>query len=512
MLTKITTLTARTEQLETWQKIALSVMICSLSAMLMIPLIAHLDLANIVMLFLLVVLFVSVTMGRVGAIVAAIMCVLLFDLLFVPPRFSLRVENSQYLVTFAVMLITGLISGQMSAGLKDKERLALQREVRTRALYATASKLAGTIQVSQVKEICEVFFREELGVSAAILIASDGEIDFEHPMNQVSFPIERYLALNVVRSGNTINNEAMLNTSCASIYVPLKASAAIRGVLALSQFGRPEQLNAEDLSLAQTLGAVLAITIERLHYVEVANQAELDRISESLRATILSALSHDLKTPLTVIMGLSESLSNNTNSMAEPTLSVSRDIYNNALRLKTMVNNLLDIVRLEQGRMALGLEWHSLEEVVGAGIQYLGQSLTNHHSVRVRIAPDFPLVEMDAILMERVFSNLLENAAKFSPSGSLIEIDASIHENTAHITVSDQGPGFLPADRDTAFERYNRGALAHMQEGLGMGLSICQMIIKAHGGDIALLNRPEGGACVKVILKLGNAPFVPQEL
>ncbi len=508
---RITTVLARTEQLSTWQKTAWSVMVCSLSAMLMDPLIGHLDLANIVMLFLLVVLFVSVTLGRAGAIAAAVVSVLLFDVLFVPPRFSLTVENSQYLVTFAVMLITGLISGQMSAGLKDKERQALQREVRTRALYDTASQLAGAIAVSQVKEICENFFREELNVSAAILIAQDGWIDFEHPFHQAPFPLERHLAQNAIRSGKTIHNEAMTSTRYASIYVPLKASAAVRGVLALSQHGRLVPLSADDLSLAQTLGAVLAITIERLHYVEVANQADLERVSERLRATILSALSHDLKTPLTVIMGLAESLSRGGGALAEPALSVSRDIYTNALRLKTMVINLLDIVRLEQGRMALGLEWHSLEEVVGAGIQYLGQSLTDNHTVRVHIPPNFPLVEMDAILMERVFSNLLENAAKFSPPGSLIEIEASIQDGEAKMTVSDQGPGFLPADVDTVFERYNRGALAHMQDGLGMGLSICQMIIKAHGGDITLQNRPEGGASVQVALKLGNAPQVPQE-
>ena len=511
MFNKITTLSALTERLNTWQKIALSALICSLSAALMDPLIGHLDLANIVMLFLLVVLFVSVTLGRVGAIVAAVVSVLLFDVLFVPPRFSLTVENSQYLVTFAVMLITGLISGQMSAGLKDKERQSLQREVRTRALYETASKLAGAIAVSQVKEICENFFRDELRVSAAILIANDGLIDFELSLNQAPFPLERHMAQNAIRSGKTINNEAMATTRYASIYVPLKASAAIRGVLALSLHDRSAQLSADDLSLAETLGAVLAITIERLHYVEVANQADLDRVSERLRSTILSALSHDLKTPLTVIMGLAESLSRGVTALAEPVLTVSRDIYANALRLKTMVINLLDIVRLEQGRMALGLEWHSLEEVVGAGIQYLGQSLADNHTVRVCIAPDFPLLEMDAILMERVFSNLLENAAKFSPPGSVIDIDASINEGHAHITISDHGPGFLPVDRETAFERYNRGALAHMQEGLGMGLSICQMIIKAHGGDITLQNRPEGGASVQVALKLGNAPQVPQE-
>ena len=511
MLTRITALSKHTERLRTWQKIALAVMVCSLSAALMDPLIGHLDLASIVMLFLLVVLFVSVTLGRVGAIVAAVVSVLLFDVLFVPPRFSLSVENSQYLVTFAVMLITGLISGQLSAGLKDKERQAHQREIRTRALYDTASKLAGAIALSQVREIGEHFFRDELGLSAAILLANDGVIDFDLPFNQAPIPLERHLVQNAILSGKTIHNAAMASTRYASTYVPLTASAAVRGVLALSQFERSTPLHADDLSLAHALGAVLAITIERLHYVEVASQAELDRVSERLRATILSALSHDLKTPLTVIMGLAESLSRGAAAHPEPVLTVSRDIYANALRLKTMVINLLDIVRLEQGRMALGLEWHSLEEVVGAGIQYLGQSLAASHTVRVRIAPDFPLLEMDAILMERVFSNLLENAAKFSPSGSVIEIEASLQDGTAQIDVSDQGPGFLPCDMDTVFERYNRGALAHMQEGLGMGLSICQMIIKAHGGDISLHNRPEGGACVQVVLKLGNAPQVPQE-
>lgn len=511
MIDTITNLSVRAERLSTWQKIAVSMLVCSLSAALMDPFIGHLDLANIVMVFLLVVLFISVTLGRVGAMVAAVVSVLFFDVLFVPPRFSLAVENAQYLVTFAVMLITGLISGQMAVGLKNKERQALQREVRTRALYDTARKLAGAIALSQVKEICQTFFEEELGVSAAVLIAYDGPIDFEAPHNAASFPLERHLAQNAIRSGKTIHNEAMANTRYASIYVPLKASAATRGVLALSQFERATHLTADDLSLAQALGALLAITIERLHYVEVASQAELDRVAERLRATILSALSHDLKTPLTVIMGLAESLSRGDTVVAEPALGVARDIYANAVRLKAMVNNLLDIVRLEQGRMALRLEWHSLEEVVGAGIQYLGKSLAGH-TVRVHIPPDFPLVEMDAILMERVFSNLLENAAKFAPPGSLIEIEASVHQGEVHICICDQGPGFLPAGRDAAFERYNRGALAHVQEGLGLGLSICQMIIKAHGGDISLHNRAEGGARVHVVLQRGEAPQVPQEL
>jgi two-component system sensor histidine kinase KdpD len=318
------------------------------------------------------------------------------------------------------------------------------------------------------------------------------------------------LVQNAIRASKTIHNDAIANTRYASVYVPLQASAAVRGVLVLSQFQRASHLNADDLSLAKALGAVLAITLERLLYVEVASQAELDGVSERLRATILSALSHDLRTPLTVIMGLAESLSLGDVPLSEPALSASRDIYSSAVRLKVMVNNLLDIVRLDHGRIALSLEWNSLEEVLGGSIQYLGQSLAGH-KVRVDIAPDVPLVEMDAILMERVFSNLLENAAKFSPPGSTIDVQAHRFDASVRIQVRDQGPGFSGQDGEQVAGRFNRGALANMQDGLGLGLSICQMIVKAHGGSLRLHNGPAGGACATVALQLGDAPQVPEE-
>lgn len=510
MLNTITRLSASAEQLSTLQKLTVTVAACCASAALMTPLIGHLDLANIVMVFLLVVLFVSATMGSTCAIVAAVLSVVFYDVFFVPPRFSLVVDEAQYLVTFAVMLTVGLITGQMAGGLKDKEQMALQKEARTRALYDVARELAGAIGQVQVHAICQAFFAKELGLSAWILIAQDGDVDFEAAHNQSPFPVERHLVQNAVRGGKTIQNEAIANTRYASVYIPLQASAAVRGVLVLSQFQRAGTLGSDDLSLAQALGAVLAITIERLHYVEVAKQAELDGVSERLRATILSALSHDLRTPLTVIMGLAESLSLSDVPLAEPALSASRDIYTSAVRLKAMVNNLLDIVRLEQGRIALSLEWHSIEEVVGASIQYLGQSL-GRHRVRVAIEADLPLVEMDAILMERVFSNLLENAAKFSPADSVIRVEAFRRQGAVHIQLSDQGRGFSGLERDPGASPSMGGALAHLQDGLGLGLSICHMIITAHGGSISLGNDPQGGATVELVLNLGDAPQVPEE-
>ncbi len=510
MLNLITTLSAKAERLSIWQKLAVSVGACCLSAAFMTPLIGHFDLANIVMVFLLVVLFVSATMGSTCAIVAAVLSVIFFDVFFVPPRFSFAVEEAQYLVTFAVMLIAGLITAQMAGGLKDKERLALQKEARTRALYGIARELAGAIAPVQVNAICEAFFAQELGVAAWILIAQDGQVDYEASHNQSPVPVERHLVQNAIRANKTIHNDAIANTRYASVYVPLQASAAVRGVLVLSQFQRASHLNADDLSLAQALGAVLAITLERLHYVEVASQAELDGVSERLRATILSALSHDLRTPLTVIMGLAESLSLGEVPLSEPALSASRDIYASAVRLKVMVNNLLDMVRLDHGRIALSLEWNSLEEVLGGSIQYLGHSLAGHQ-VRVDIASDLPLVEMDAILMERVFSNLLENAAKFSPPGSTIDVEARRCDAFVQIQVRDQGPGFSGQDGEQVAGRFNPGAVANMQDGLGLGLSICQMIVKAHGGSLVLHNHPSGGACVTVDLQLGDAPKVPEE-
>ena len=510
MLNTITKLSARADRLSIWQKLAVSVVACCASAALMTPLIGHLDLANIVMVFLLVVLFVSATMGSTCAIVAAVLSVIFFDVFFVPPRFSFAVEEAQYLVTFAVMLIAGVITGQMAGGLKDKERSALQKEARTRALYDIARELAGAMSHAQVNAICEAFFAKELGAAAWILLAQDGVIDFDAPHNQSPVPVERHWVHNAIRTGKTIHNDALANTRYASVYVPLQASAAVRGVLVLSQSQRPGFLGADDLSLAEALGSVLAITLERLHYVEVAKQAELDGVSERLRATILSALSHDLRTPLTVIMGLAESLNLGDVPLSEPALSASRDIYASALRLKVMVNNLLDIVRLENGRLALSLEWHSVEEVLGASIQYLGQSLTAH-SVRVDIPRDFPLVEMDAVLMERVFSNLLENAAKFSPPGSTIQVEARRYGSAVCVDVRDQGPGFAALDGDFVASRFKRDALSHMQDGLGLGLSICQMILQAHGGSMASHNHQNGGACVTVTLKLGDAPGVPEE-
>lgn len=510
MLNTITRFSAVTERLASWQKLALTVAACCASAALMTPLIGHMDLANIVMVFLLVVLFVAATMGSTCAIAAAVLSVVFYDVFFVPPRFSLVVDEAQYLVTFAVMLTVGLITGQMAGGLKDKERLALHKEARTRALYGVARELAGVVGHTQVQEICEAFFTKELGVSTWILTAQDGTVDFDAAHQQPPFAVEPSEVQKAICSGTTIHSSSSAKTRHGPIYIPLQASAAVRGVLVISQSARPEPLGPDDLSLAQALGAVLAITLERLHYVAVAKQAELDGVSERLRATILSALSHDLRTPLTVIMGLAESLNLGDVPLAEPALSASRDIYASAVRLKTMVNNLLDIVRLEQGRIAVSLEWHSIEEVLGASIAYLGQSLAGH-TVRVAIADDLPLVEMDAILMERVFSNLLENAAKFSPPKSVIGIEAFRREGAVHILLRDQGPGFSGHQQNSGVQRYDRGDLAPVQEGLGLGLSICHMIIAAHGGRMSLGNGPQGGAVVTLVLNLGDAPQVPQE-
>jgi two-component system sensor histidine kinase KdpD len=251
--------------------------------------------------------------------------------------------------------------------------------------------------------------------------------------------------------------------------------------------------------------------MERLHFVEVAQSAQLRASAEGLRSSILSALSHDVRTPLTALYGLADSL-----LLARPPLPAAAQetaaaIRDQALRLNGMVANLLDMVRLQAGEVNLRKEWQPIEEVIGASIKLLGSALADH-PVTVTLEPALPLLSLDAVLLERVLSNLLENAAKYSPSGSEIRIEARALDQVVEVSVADRGPGF-PAHRlDRVFELFERGVPAESTvPGVGIGLAICRAIVDAHGGEIRASNLPGGGGRVAFTLPRGAPPPVEAE-
>ncbi|MBT9522250.1 MAG: two-component system sensor histidine kinase KdbD, partial [Dechloromonas sp.] len=231
---------------------------------------------------------------------------------------------------------------------------------------------------------------------------------------------------------------------------------------------------------------------------------------ERLRSSILSALSHDLRTPLTALVGLADSLFLIKPALPDTALETAQSMHEQAARLANLVGNLLDMARLNAGEINLRREWQPLEEVIGASIKLIESALVAH-PVKVSLPPDLPLLEFDAVLLERVFCNLLENAAKYAPPNTNLEITAQPAGEFVEVAISDRGPGFAETDNDRLFDMFVRGDSVAGKPGTGLGLAICRAIIEVHGGTIRATNRPEGGACVSFTLPRGTPPILEEE-
>lgn len=497
------------ERSQVVSRMALTVVACALTTLVATPLLDYLDLANIVMLFLLTVLLIAVKLGRNEAILASVLSVALFDIFFVPPRFSLAVSDIQYLVTFAVMLATALITTHLATGFKQRAQEAHLREQQTQALYQFARQLAGTLTVAQVAEISRDFAKAQFNADSAVLLP-----DADHHLNDAdqSCPlrVEKHLAQVALESGQMIRNNEMSSLGYASLYLPLRASMRIRGVLAVAYLDDAHEISSETSSLFEALASLIAVALERLHYVEVAQSTEVKMLTERLRSSILSAISHDLRTPLTALVGLADSLFLIKPALPATALETAQALHEQAARLAGLVGNLLDMARLNAGEVKLRREWQLIEEVIGASIKLLGSALDDH-PVKVRLADDLPLLEFDAVLVERVLCNLLENAAKYSPKGCCIELSAEQVDDCVEVVVSDQGSGFPEQRRGDLFKMFVRGEAESGVPGTGLGLAICKAIIDAHGGRISAGNRPEGGGCIRFTLPKGNPPVVEEE-
>jgi two-component system sensor histidine kinase KdpD len=468
------------------------------------PLTLRFDRANIVALFLLTVVVVAWRFGRGPAALAAFLSVAAFDFFFVPPRFSFAVSDVQYVLTFAVMLAVGLIVGQLTAGLRFQARVASHREERAGSLYEIARDLSGAVQIEQVVKISDESIERTFRASAALLLPDErGKLRSTPSGSPSPLTVDIGIAQWAFDKGQPAGFGTDTLPGSEVLYVPLRAPVRARGVLAVRANNRRLLHIPEQRQLLDTFAALIAIALERVHYVGVAQDALVRMESERLRNSLLAALSHDLRTPLTVLVGLAESLTLTRPSLATAQLEIAEAMKDEAHRMSALVSNLLDMARIESGEVKLNLEWQPLEEVVGAALRAARITL-KQHSVEVRLPPGLPLVHIDAMLLERVLVNLVENASKYTPPGSRITIGAAVVGETLKITVADNGPG-LPLGREEAvFQKFTRGERESATPGVGLGLTICRAIIESHGGTITARN--DGGACFILTLPLGVPP------
>jgi two-component system sensor histidine kinase KdpD len=261
----------------------------------------------------------------------------------------------------------------------------------------------------------------------------------------------------------------------------------------------------EQMRQYETFGALIAIALERVHYVDVARDALIKIEGERLRNSLLAALSHDLRTPLAALLGLAESMPLTRPALSSEQADMSKSIADETRRLIALVENLLDMAKIQSGEVRLHLEWHALEEIVGSALRPLRQALARH-VVAVELAEDLPLVQMDAVLIERVLVNLVENAAKYTPAGTRIVIAAQARGGELEVSVTDEGPGLPPGKEEAVFEKFARGEKESTTPGVGLGLAICRAIVEAHHGTIHAQTGRAKGARFVFTLPLGTPP------
>jgi len=483
---------------------------CAATTIVATALLPYFDLANIVMLFLLAVVLVALKFGRGPAVLAAFISVAAFDFFCVPPRLSFAVSDAQYLLTFAVMLAVALIIGQMTAGLRYQARVASYREERARSLYEFARDLSSLLETQQVVDTAASVIAQTFRADVAVLVPDDKERMVVRNEGGAGLPVDIGAAQWAYDRALPAGVGTDTLAGSAFLYLPLRAPMRTRGVLAIRPENSRVLLVPEQQRQLDTFAALAAIALERVHYVEIAQQALIQMESERLRNSLLSALSHDLRTPLAALVGLAESLAMTTPSPSGTQLETTQAIAEEARRMNALVNNLLDMARIQSGDVKLRRQWLPVEEVVGSALKS-AQSALARHRVEVELGRDLPLVELDPTLIERVLYNILENAGKYTPDGTTIRLTAELSGDDLLVAVSDNGPGLPKGQEEAIFEKFVRGARESSTPGVGLGLAISRAIVDAHRGKIWAENNPAGGARFCFTLPLGTPPAAPSE-
>jgi two-component system sensor histidine kinase KdpD len=466
------------------------------------------DRSNISMIYLLGVALSALAFGRRPAILASVLGVAAFDFFFVPPRFTFAVSDGQYVVTFGVMLAVGVLVGTLTARLRDQASSARVREARTRALFRLSRELAERrdtsdllgVAVERIADVFEARVAVLLADATGRLAAAAGDTtlfgDPEH---------ERGVAQWAFDSNQPAGAGTDTLPGSRGLYLPLKAGAGLLGVLGLSATD-PKRLQSPDrFQLLQTFANQTALALERTQLAAERERARVDIETERARNALLSSVSHDLRTPLAAITGAASGLRDGTSFDPATRRELADTIVEEAERLNRLVGDLLDLTRLESGALRARKEWHNVEEVVGAALTRL-ESQLEHHPVDLDLPDDLPLVPLDDVLMEQALFNLIDNAIKYSPAGSPIEIRAAVSDSWLKLEVADRGPGLPPGQEAQIFEKFHRGEPHGERRGVGLGLTICRGIVEAHGGRIAARNRPGGGAVLSIELPLEGTP------
>jgi two-component system sensor histidine kinase KdpD len=459
---------------------------------------------DIVALYLLGVVVVAARLGNPASILTVALAVGAFDFFFTPPYFSFRDDDRRYLVTYAVMLCVGLVIGDLTMRTRRAMASARARAFRNGRLYAMSREVSTASSSDEVVAVVcrhlraifpgEVFVLR-VGPSGLLSLGSDGRTlspDVLHRAREV------VAGVRTGPGGGPAAGERIL---------PVVASRGTIGVLVIQASVRAATVTAEGQELLEAFASQLALALERAQIAEEREREHRQLLDEErLRNALLSSVSHDLRTPLAVVVGsVSAALEGEAPEEGREHLETALSA---AEQLNLFLRNVLDMTTLEAQALRARKDWQSLEEVIGTALGRLDEAL-HHRRIAVTIPGDAMFVPCDARLLEQVLVNLVDNAAKYTPPGSPIEVRSRAVPGGVEVEVCDRGPGVPLGQEEAIFEKFRRGPLGG--NGMGLGLTICRGIITCHGGTIRCENRPDGGARFSFVLpREGDPPPTPE--
>jgi two-component system sensor histidine kinase KdpD len=460
---------------------------------------------NMVMFYLLAVVVASVRLGRKPAMATAVLGVLAFDFFFVPPRITFVVSDAQYLLTFLGLFVVGVVISTLVARARDRADVMRVREVQTASLYYLSRDLAAAADTEAVLKAVLGNVEEALNAQVAILLPEGERLDIlAASAGLVLDSKERAVADWAFRNSHPAGRATDTLVSVGLIYLPLQTPASTLGVMGVRLESQHDYHSQDNRRLLDAFATQAAMAMERIRFSRQAEQAQILQARENLERALLNSISHDLRTPLVTVTGALYSLKEEGARLtARARQELLESASSEAERLNRFVGNLLDMTRIEAGAIRPNADLCDLQDLVGCALAAIEQRIGTR-PVEIRLSDDLPPVSMDLLLMTQVLVNLLDNAHKYSPAQSTIEIGANVASGWLSLEVSDRGPGVPEQDLKRIFDKFYRIPVPEGAGGTGLGLSICKGIVEAHGGRISAENRTGGGLRVVIRLPLSN--------
>lgn len=456
--------------------------------------------ANIITVYILGVLITSViTNAKIYSLISSVVSVLVFNFFFTAPQFTFMAYDKGYPVTFGIMFIAALLTGSLAVKLKSHAKQSAQAAFRTKVLLDTNQLLQKANSDDEIVTIAANQLIKLLNRDVVVYPVSDSTLGDAHVfpvaaesdelVSENEKAVAAWVFKNNKHAGAT--TETLGNAKC--LYLSIRVSDSVYGVVGIHIDGIP--LDSFESNVVLSILGECALALENSLNAREKEQSAILAKNEQLRANLLRAISHDLRTPLTSISGNASNLLSNCDGFDEKTKKqIYTDIYDDSMWLINLVENLLSVTRIEEGRMNLKLSTELMDEVITESLKHISRKGSEHH-ITVQSGDDFLLAKMDAKLIVQVIINIVDNAIKYTPAGSAITIAAKQENGFVIVSIADDGPGISDEMKSRVFDMFYSGAnkVADSRRSLGLGLSLCKSIITAHGGTITVTdNNPQG--------------------